>query len=311
NISVCILYTALCCLAYCHDCGLTAAPTCKHKENGVCFSEKGAWPWVAAIYKKTSNNQFFHCGGALISDCFILTAAHCVSDLKPDNLTVVLGDTERYVKEYSEKTFAVDKIHIHNSYKHNSGSLNYDIALLQLKCNVSCSPYVRKVCLPTKADFGYYRAGTSCIVAGWGATEKRELGAKRTHKTTSLKELHLPIADKAACLDSTSDYLKHDITNYTVCAGDGTGNNDACDGDSGGPLFCKRENDKEIGPDSYVIVGIVSWGEGCGQVGKYGVFTHLLNLMDWVRTVLDINKCKQSFNEEEKEQCLNPVVSLV
>ncbi|XP_062499172.1 complement factor B-like [Corticium candelabrum] len=296
---------------YCHDCGLTAASTCRHREHGVCFSEKGSWPWVAAIYKKTSNNQVFHCGGALISDCFILTAAHCVSGIKPDNLTVVLGDTERHVKEYSEIIFAVDKIHIHNSYKHNSGSLNYDIALLQLKCNVSCSPYVRKVCLPTREDFGYYRAGTKCIVAGWGATEKRTLDEKRTHKTTSLKELHLPIADKAACLDSTSDDLKHDITNYTVCAGDGTGNNDACDGDSGGPLFCKRKNDKEIGPDSYVIVGIVSWGEGCGQAGKYGVFTHLFNLMDWVRRVLDINKCKQSFNEEEKEQCLNPAVSLV
>ncbi|XP_062498780.1 serine protease 30-like [Corticium candelabrum] len=168
-----------------------------------------------------------------------------------------------------------------------------------------------KVCLATREDFGYYQARTSCNVAEWGANEKRELGAKRNPKTTSLKELHLPIADKTACLDSTSDYLKHDITNYTVCARDGTGNNDAWDSDSGGPLFCKCENDEEIGPDSYVIVGIVSWGEGCGQPGKYGVFMHLLNLMDWVRTVLEINKCKQSFNEEKKEQCRNPAVSLV
>ena len=89
----------------------------------MCFSEKGCWPWVAAIYKKTSKNQVFHCGGPLISDCFILTAAHCASGFKPDNLTVVLGDTVRYAKEYSEKIFALDKIHVHNNYEHESGSL--------------------------------------------------------------------------------------------------------------------------------------------------------------------------------------------
>ena len=277
----------------------------------MCFSKNGAWPWVAAIYKKTSNNQVFHCGGALISDCFILTAAHCASGFKPDNLMVVLGDTERYVKEYTEKTFAVDKIHIHNSYKHDSGSLNYDIALLQLKCNVSCSSYVRKVCLPTRTDFGYYQAGTPCIAAGWGATEKREIGAKSTPITTSMKEIHLPIVDKDGCLASTSDYIKHDITNYTVCAGDGNGNNNVCDGDSGGPLFCKRKQGKKVDPDSYVMVGIVSWGEGCGQPGKYSVFTHLLNLMNWVQDKLDRNPCKQWFNKEETEQCRNPAVSLV
>ncbi len=73
-----------------------------------------------------------------------------------------------------------------------------------------------------------------------------------------MKELHLPIAEKAACLASTSDYVKHDITNYTVCAGDGTCDNEACDGDSEGSLFCKRNKDTEISPNSYVMVRIVS-----------------------------------------------------
>ena len=73
-----------------------------------------------------------------------------------------------------------------------------------------------------------------------------------------MKELHLRIAEKTACLASTSDYVKHDITNYTVCAGDDTCDNEACDGYSEGPLFYKRNKHTEISPNSYVMVGIVS-----------------------------------------------------
>ena len=106
-----------------------------------------------------------------------------------------------------------------------------------------------------------------------------------------MKELHLPIADKTICIESTSAQYREDVTNYTVCAGDATGNNNPCDCDSGGPLFCKRERRCDMEEESYVVVGIAGWGEGCGQQGKYGIFTHLLTLMDWVKSVIDKNKC--------------------
>ena len=152
-----------------------------------------------------------------------------------------------------------------------------------LHCNITCSPYVREVFWPTPQDNIYYRPRTECIVAGWGATERRELGRNSSAKSTAMKEPHLPIADKTICINSTSPQYREDVTNYTVCAGDGTGNNDAYDGDSGGPLFCKRNKKKEIDDDSYVVAGIVSWKEGCGQPREYGIFAHLLNLMDWVK----------------------------
>ena len=222
---------------------------------------------------------------------------------------VVVGDTERFVKEFSEKTYIIKQVFIHQKY--DPASYNRDIALLMLHCNITCSPYVRKVCLPTLQDNIYYRPGTQCIVIGWGATKRRELGGNSSAKSTAMKELHLPIADKTICINSTSPQFKKDVTNYTVCAGDGTGHNDACDGDSGGPLFCKCYNEKEIDDNCYVLVGIVSWGEGCGQPGKYGIFTHVLNLMDWIKNVTDINKCLLApEGEEEKDLCPEPTKKL-
>ena len=125
-----------------------------------------------------------------------------------------------------------------------------------------------------------------------------------------MKELHLPISDKNTCIASTSPQYRPDVTNYTVCAGDGTGNNDACDGDSGGPLFCKREKHTKIEEDSYVVAGIVSWGEGSGQLRKYGIFTHLMNLMDWVKYVMDMNKCPLAPDGAEEDLCPKPPIKV-
>ncbi|XP_062523887.1 complement C2-like isoform X2 [Corticium candelabrum] len=284
---------------FCKTCGRAVAPKCRNQRNGVCLSETGAWPWMVAIYRIERGNPVFHCGGVVISERMILTAAHCLFGRNITELLVVVGDTQRFVKEFSEKTYKIKQVFIHQEY--DPISFNRDIALLMLYCDITCSPYVRKVCLPTANDTIYYRPGTECIVAGWGATERRELGGNSSAKSTAMKELHLPIADKTICINSTSPQFQSDVTNYTVCAGDGTGNNDACDGDSGGPLFTKRNKEKEIDDDSYVVVGIVSWGEGCGQPRKYGIFAHLLNLMDWVKNVMDLNKFQLAPDDSEEE----------
>ena len=232
----------------------------------------------------------------MISECMILTAASCFIGRNTEELVVVVGDTQRLVKEFSEKSYTIKRVFIHEKF--NVGNFNRNVALLILNCNVTCSPYVRKACLPTPQDNIYYRPGTQCIVAGWGAMERRELGDNASAKSTNMKEIHLPIADKDTCIASTSPQFRDDVTNYTICVGDGTGNNDACNGDSGGPLFCKRNKEDY---DSYVVVGIVSWGVGCGQPGKYVIATHLLNLMDWVRNVLDQYGCPLAPDGEKEE----------
>ena len=262
---------------------------------------------MVAIYRLENGNPAFHCGGTIIGDCWVLTAAHCLQGYQKENFLVVVGDTERYVRQFTEKTYTVDKFLIHPEYEHG-GDYNRDIGLLKLPCNITCSPFIRKGCLPRPQDNIFYKPKTQCIVAGWGATDKREQHGKSGPKSTSMKELHLPIADHNQCVESTSLQYRDDVTEFTVCAGDGTGQNDACDGDSGGPLFCRHHSD-----DRYIIVGIVSWGEGCGQQGKYGIFTHLLKLVDWVHEQMAVYSCEppRGPDEEEKDSCPKPVRDMV
>jgi uncharacterized protein YegL len=268
---------------YCQDCGKRVSPStaCSKAATGACDMYRGAWPWMAAIYRTTDGCPKFHCGGSVIGDCWILTAAHCVKYRKKEELIVVLGEHEKHHIDGNEKGVPVEKIVIHDKFELGA-DFNRDVALLKLPCSITCSPFIRKACLPNVADRSYYEPSTRCIATGWGYS------ADKSQKiaSASLKELHLPIADHKTCKESTSPRYRSDVTEYTVCAGDGTGRNDTCQGDSGGPLFCKRR-----GRDQYVIVGIVSWGEGCGEPKKYGVYAHLLKLVDWVHHEMRRHHC--------------------
>lgn len=123
-----------------------------------------------------------------------------------------------------------------------------------------------------------------------------------------MKQLDLLVADKCQCIKSTAPQLRGDVTEFTVCAGDGNGKRDTWAVDSGGPLFCKRHDEV-----TYVVVGIYSWEGGFQQPNKYGVFTHLLNLIDWVHDQMAIRKCEpQRYpGDEGQEQCERPSRQLV
>ena len=294
------------CLDYCTECGRSFTPNCREMHGANCDAEGGAWPWMVGIYKMNRGNPELLCGGAIIGECWVLTAAHCFegNNFNKSNLRVVVGDTERFVQEFSEEAFYVEQVLIHPEFdrKNGMGSYNKDIALLKLSCNVTCSPRVSKACLPKASDSIYYQAGTRCIVTGWGATKRVALAEDAGPKSTQLKELHLPITNQDKCRQSMIEEFRKDVTEFTVCAGDGTGRNDTCQGDSGGALFCKR-NDQ----DSYVIVGIVSWGEGCKQPKKYGVYTHVLKLIDWVYREMSTRPCERPRDPDEEEKiCPKP-----
>ena len=286
---------------YCDGCGISLSAECNKTDAGKCDARAGAWPWMAAIYRLQKGNPVFHCMGAIIGDCFVLTAAHCLQGYRKEDLLVVVGDRVRYVKEFTEKTYTVEGYVIHPEY--NQGAeFNRDIGLLKLPCNITCSPFIRKGCLPRPQDNILYRSETECIVAGWG----KPWGPSQ--KSTSMKEFHFPIADHNQCVKSTSPQYRNDVTEFTVCAGDATGLYDTCAGETGSPLFCRRHSDGR-----YVIVGIVSWSEGCGQPGKYGIFTHLLKLVDWVHEKMADYTCKPPSSSKgmEKDSCPKPIKQIV
>ena len=280
---------------YSDQCGTTSAPDCRARVFGGCHSSKGAWPWIVGIYVRAHGGVNFACGGIIINQCWILTAAHCfqqLGNMHPDDVFIVAGDSLRFEDESTEATYKVCDIKLHQGF--NPQTFKNDIMLIKLCCRVDFSNYIRKACLAQSGDEVYYRPGAACFVAGWGGTVQKIGDAIVSLKpSTSLKQAGVPIADINTCKESTLET----VADTTFCAGDGTGTTGACRGDSGGPLFCKRKDS-----DSYVVTGIVSWGIGCGQPGQYGFYTNVLKLRQWIDN--EIGQCSNDL-------CSKPDVILV
>ncbi|XP_015498383.1 coagulation factor X isoform X1 [Parus major] len=223
----------------------------------------GQCPWQAVLLDE-EGKEF--CGGTVLNENFILTAAHCINQSK--EIKVVVGEVDREKEEPSESMHAVDKILVHSKFIIDT--YDNDIALLKLKEPIRFSEYVIAACLP-KADFANevlmnQRSGR---VSGFG----REFeGGRRSKK---LKVLEVPYVNRNTCKESTNLA----ITENMFCAGYDTEQKDACQGDSGGPHVTRYK-------DTYFVTGIVSWGEGCARKGKYGVYTKLSRFLRWVRKVM-------------------------
>ncbi|XP_037668859.1 tissue-type plasminogen activator isoform X1 [Choloepus didactylus] len=267
-----------CDVPQCSTCGLRQYKQPQFRIKGGLFADIASHPWQAAIFVKNrrSPEERFLCGGILISSCWVLSAAHCFLDrFPPHHVKVVLGRTYRVVPGEEEQTFEVEKYIVHKEF--DDDTYNNDIALLQLKSDsLSCaqeSNAVATVCLP-EADL-QLPDWTECEASGYGKHE-----ASSPFYSERLKEAHVRLYPSSRC---TSQHLfNRTITNNMLCAGDTrSGGNqanlhDACHGDSGGPLVCMKDN-------RMTLVGIISWGLGCGQKDVPGIYTKVTNYLDWIR----------------------------
>ncbi|KAG8275340.1 hypothetical protein J6590_088039 [Homalodisca vitripennis] len=189
------------------------------------------YPWVARL---VYNGQF-HCGGSLLNEDYVLTAAHCVRNLKRTRIRVILGDHNMFsTSDAPAKMRAVASIVRHRNFDVNS--YNHDIALLRLRKPVNFTKNIRPVCLPTQeTDF----AGRTGVVVGWGRT------SEGGNLASVAQQVNVPILSLSEC--RSLKYRPSRITNNMVCAGKGT--QDSCQGDSGGPLLV------DGGGDKYTIAG--------------------------------------------------------
>ncbi|XP_066556738.1 prothrombin [Amia ocellicauda] len=247
--------------------------------------ELGSAPWQVMLYMK--NPLELLCGASLLSDQWILTAAHCILyppwDRKytADDILVRLGKHSAVeYEENQEKIVALDKIIIHPNYNWKE-NLNRDIALLHMRKPVTFTNHISPVCLPTqKVAKTLMSAGHKGRVSGWG--NLFETWTTTPHyPPTVLQQTHLPIVKQDTCQASTS--IK--VTNNMFCAGfgpDDTTRGDACEGDSGGPFVMKNPEDNR-----WYQIGIVTWGEGCDRIGKYGFYTHVFRMRKWMLKVIE------------------------
>ncbi|XP_062541695.1 uncharacterized protein LOC134209702 [Armigeres subalbatus] len=230
-------------------------------------SRRGQWPWQVAILNRFKEA---FCGGTLVAQRWILTAAHCVRK----RLFVRLGEHNLQQSDGTEIEFRIEFSIKHPRY--DKKTVDNDVALLRLPRDVERSTYVGYACLPER--FQALPTGNTCTIIGWG---------KKRHSddagTDVLHEAEVPIITNDRCRAVYHDYT---ITKNMFCAGHKRGRVDTCAGDSGGPLLC-RDTTKENSP--WTIFGITSFGDGCGKKNKFGIYTKLPNYVDWIWSVINCN----------------------
>ncbi|XP_063382528.1 uncharacterized protein LOC134668950 [Cydia fagiglandana] len=238
-------------------------------------SEFGEYPWQVAILKKDPKESVYVCGGTLIDGSHIMTAAHCVKSYKGFELRVRLGewDVNHDVEFFPYVERDVLSVHVHPTYY--AGTLDNDLAILKLEQPVDWTkyPHISPACLPDKyTDY----AGQRCWTTGWG---KDAFGDNGKYQNI-LKEVDVPILSHGVCqnqLRQTRLGYNYELNHGFLCAG-GEEGKDACKGDGGGPLVCEHGG-------TWQLVGVVSWGIGCGQPGVPGVYVKVAHYLDWISQI--------------------------
>ncbi len=219
-------------------------------------------PWQVAIFiDSPDNRRKFLCGGSLIYQRWILTAAHCLADTTPAGIIHVKAG----VTDYNASGGWLDAKQIVKNPSYNSITHENDIALIELKTPPSDS--ISQV-IPL-AGSATALGGKELEVTGWG---KMETGTQ----PNKLMVAYVPYVDNAEC--NKPESYDGRIKPTMMCAG--KKGIDSCQGDSGGPLVLGKNRDEAI------LVGVVSFGEGCGEPNKFGVYTRVSAFRDWIhRTV--------------------------
>ncbi|KAH9514781.1 Trypsin-1 [Bulinus truncatus] len=158
---------------------------------------------------------------------------------------------------------------VNQEYKrlYDDWTIDYDIAIFKVSTAVPTNNYISAVCLPNEGWF----EGEKAIVAGWGTLTA---GGDSPYK---LHQVQKPIKSRETC---EQRYGVGSISPRMLCAGLPQGGVDSCQGDSGGPLYTYREN-------RWTLTGIVSWGYGCAEAGRPGVYADVIELKDWVNSIIN------------------------
>jgi trypsin len=210
---------------------------------------------------------FFYCGGTLYNADTVITAAHCSFET-PINYTVQAHRhyKTKTVEEEGGKVYNVKKIIVHPEY--DEVTLNNDIAIWKLDTAVDNSEAFVDL---DNGPFGN-QVGLTNVVMGWGA-----LGYENRTRPNALQEAQLPIADLDKCKKAYEGRKNTVNTTTMLCAGTDEGKPNPCVHDSGGPLGVMNK-------DKFTLVGIISFGEKCGEPGYPEVFTRVSNYIDWIKS---------------------------
>ncbi|XP_045454513.1 proclotting enzyme-like [Melitaea cinxia] len=238
-------------------CGLsTRAQT---RVTGSRPANPREWPWMASV---TPEGFKQYCGGALITDRHVLTAAHCTRRWKASELFVRLGEYD-LVRTNDSRSYNFRVIEIRQHEFFDKSNYHNDIAILKLHRAAVFNTYVWPICLPPR---GLQLENEIATIIGWGT---QWYGGPHSDV---LMEVSVPIWVHETCVRSFSD----SIFNETICAGGKEGGKDACQGDSGGPLMYQLPSGR------WTVIGVVSWGVRCGEASHPGLYTRVDQYLEWI-----------------------------
>uniref|UniRef100_A0A668UG57 Peptidase S1 domain-containing protein n=1 Tax=Oreochromis aureus TaxID=47969 RepID=A0A668UG57_OREAU len=218
----------------------------------------GSWPWQATLL--IGNGL---CGGSLITDQWVLTAAHCITPSDRNRTIVYLGHNYLFGPDPNKVNRTLEDIFCHPEY--DASTKDNDICLVKLSTPVEFTDYILPICLASENSTFYN--GTSSWVTGFGDTT----GYGSFQET--LQEVNVPIVGNNECKCFA------EITENMICAGLKEGGKDSCQGDSGGPLVTKKDS-------VWVQSGVVSFGYGCALPNRPGVYARVSQYQNWINNTV-------------------------
>lgn len=230
------------------------------------------WEWMLALIDnlQTHVTPMEVCGASLIAADWLLTAAHCMTGENIYSLSAWIGDVD--LSSLTAERIALKRIVVHPQFKNdNYNPPENDIALVQL-----ARPATQGILRLSNAYNPANFAENSAVVMGWGTTSTYQ-----ENYPLMLQQTTVPITSTAECNGAYAYHGK--ITDSMVCAGFPQGGTDACTGDSGGPLVVQTMT---ATGSVWQQLGIVSYGDGCAQPNRYGVYTRVSAFENYIQSII-------------------------
>nr|BAF02297.1 Serase-1B [Rattus norvegicus] len=245
------------------DCGWQPAWRSAGRIVGGAEAAPGEFPWQVSLRE---NHEHF-CGATIIGARWLVSAAHCFNEFQdPAQWAAQAGSVHLSGSEASAVRARVLRIAKHPAY--NADTADFDVAVLELARPLPFGRYVQPACLPAATHV--FPPRKKCLISGWGYLKEDFLV-----KPEVLQKATVELLDQNLC----SSLYGHSLTDRMVCAGYLDGKVDSCQGDSGGPLVCEEPSGR------FFLAGVVSWGIGCAEARRPGVYTRVTRLRDWILEV--------------------------